>query len=107
MIVLAGRGPLGSGMEETYQLTSALKFLPFGRHVGLITDARFSGVSTGACIGYFSPEALEENFRAVLDELQRAKPASAKGRYLRKITVSSTMGPGVKVDINRLRPDTV
>ena len=53
----------------------------------------------------FDPEALEVNFRAVLDELQRAKPASAKGRYLRKITVSSTMGPGVKVDTNRLRPE--
>ncbi len=59
VIVLAGRGPLGSGMEETYQLTSALKFLPFGRHVALITDARFSGVSTGACIGHVSPEALD------------------------------------------------
>src|SRR6476659_2098122 len=53
----------------------------------------------------FEPDALEANFRAVLDELQRAKPASAKGRYLRKITVTSTMGPGVKVDTNRLRPD--
>lgn len=53
----------------------------------------------------FEPDALEANFRAVLDELQRAKPAAAKGRYLRKITVSSTMGPGVKVDTNRLRPD--
>jgi large subunit ribosomal protein L1 len=40
----------------------------------------------------------------VVDELQRAKPASAKGRYLRKITVSSTMGPGVRVDTGRLRP---
>ena len=59
VIVLAGRGPLGSGMEETYQVTSALKFLPFGRHVALITDARFSGVSTGACVGHVSPEALE------------------------------------------------
>ncbi|MEY4230907.1 MAG: ribosomal protein [Actinomycetota bacterium] len=53
----------------------------------------------------FEPDALEANFRAVLDELQRAKPASAKGRYLRKITISSTMGPGVKVDTNRLRPE--
>jgi large subunit ribosomal protein L1 len=52
----------------------------------------------------FDPDALETNFRAVLDELQRAKPASAKGRYLRKITVSSTMGPGVRVDTGRLRP---
>jgi large subunit ribosomal protein L1 len=54
----------------------------------------------------FEPPALETNFRAVLDELQRAKPASAKGRYLRKITVSSTMGPGVRIDVNRLRPET-
>ncbi|MCU1371566.1 MAG: rplA [Ilumatobacteraceae bacterium] len=53
----------------------------------------------------FSPEALEENFRAVLDELQRAKPASAKGRYLKKISVSSTMGPGVKIDSTRLKPE--
>jgi large subunit ribosomal protein L1 len=53
----------------------------------------------------FEPAALEANFRAVLDELQRAKPASAKGRYLRKITISSTMGPGVKIDTNRLRPE--
>lgn len=59
VIVLAGRGPLGTGMEETYQLTSALKFLPIGLHVALVTDARFSGVSTGACIGHISPEALE------------------------------------------------
>lgn len=58
VLVLAGRGPMGSGMEETYQLTSALKFLPFGKHVALLTDARFSGVSTGACIGHVSPEAL-------------------------------------------------
>ena len=54
----------------------------------------------------FEPDALETNFRAVLDELQRAKPAAAKGRYLRKITISSTMGPGVRVDTNRLKPDT-
>lgn len=58
IIVLMCRGPMGSGMEETYQLTSALKHLPFGKSVALITDARFSGVSTGACIGHVSPEAL-------------------------------------------------
>ena len=58
VIVLVGRGPLGTGMEETYQLTSALKHLPFGREVALVTDARFSGVSTGACIGHVGPEAL-------------------------------------------------
>lgn len=58
IMVLIGRGPSGTGMEETYQLTSALKHLPFGKRVSLITDARFSGVSTGACIGHVGPEAL-------------------------------------------------
>jgi putative YjhG/YagF family dehydratase len=58
VIILIGRGPLGCGMEETYQLTSALKFLPWGKEVALITDARFSGVSTGACVGHVGPEAL-------------------------------------------------
>jgi putative YjhG/YagF family dehydratase len=58
VVVLMGRGPMGAGMEETYQLTSALKYLDFGKHVAVVTDARFSGVSTGACIGHVSPEAL-------------------------------------------------
>src|SRR5204863_2658977 len=58
VVVLMCRGPMGSGMEETYQVTSALKHLDFGKHVAVITDARFSGVSTGACIGHVSPEAL-------------------------------------------------
>jgi len=58
VLVLAGCGPMGTGMEETYQLTSALKHLPFGKRVALLTDARFSGVSTGACVGHFGPEAL-------------------------------------------------
>jgi putative YjhG/YagF family dehydratase len=58
IMVLIGRGPMGCGMEETYQITSALKYLSFGKEVALITDARFSGVSTGACIGHVGPEAL-------------------------------------------------
>ncbi|MEO6785841.1 MAG: dihydroxy-acid dehydratase, partial [Chthoniobacteraceae bacterium] len=58
VLVIAGIGPMGTGMEETYQVTSALKHLPFGKHVALLTDARFSGVSTGACIGHIGPEAL-------------------------------------------------
>ena len=58
VIVLIGRGPLGCGMEETYQITSALKYLSFGKEVALVTDARFSGVSTGACVGHVGPEAL-------------------------------------------------
>jgi xylonate dehydratase len=58
ILVLAGVGPLGTGMEETYQITGALKFLPHGKHVALLTDARFSGLSTGACIGHIGPEGL-------------------------------------------------
>jgi dihydroxyacid dehydratase/phosphogluconate dehydratase len=58
VMVLIGRGPIGAGMEETYQVTSALKHLDIGKTVTLITDARFSGVSTGACIGHVGPEAL-------------------------------------------------
>ena len=58
VLVLAGIGPMGTGMEETYQVTAALKQLPFASQVAVITDARFSGVSTGACIGHVSPEAL-------------------------------------------------
>jgi putative YjhG/YagF family dehydratase len=58
VIALIGCGPMGTGMEETYQLTSALKYLPEGKTIALITDARFSGVSTGACIGHVGPEAL-------------------------------------------------
>ncbi|MEN6608723.1 MAG: dihydroxy-acid dehydratase, partial [Bryobacteraceae bacterium] len=58
IVVLIGRGPMGSGMEETYQITSSLKYLDFGKHVAVLTDARFSGVSTGACIGHVAPEAL-------------------------------------------------
>ncbi len=58
IIVLICRGPLGAGMEETYQITSALRYLDWGKQVAVITDARFSGVSTGACIGHVGPEAL-------------------------------------------------
>ncbi len=57
MVLICG-GPMGSGMQEIYQITSALKHLHFGKHVAVITDARFSGVSTGACVGHVSPEAL-------------------------------------------------
>ena len=58
ILVLICRGPLGSGMEEIYEVTSALKHLSFGKQIAVITDARFSGVSTGACIGHVTPEAL-------------------------------------------------
>jgi putative YjhG/YagF family dehydratase len=58
VLVLICRGPLGAGMEEIYEITSALKHLSFGKHIAVLTDARFSGVSTGACIGHVGPEAL-------------------------------------------------
>jgi putative YjhG/YagF family dehydratase len=58
VLVMIGLGPMGTGMEETYQVTSALKYIPWGKHVPVLTDARFSGVSTGACIGHIGPEAL-------------------------------------------------
>jgi xylonate dehydratase len=58
VVVITGVGPLGTGMEETYQVTGALKHLPFGKHVALLTDARFSGLSTGACVGHIAPEGL-------------------------------------------------
>jgi xylonate dehydratase len=58
VVALVGRGPLGAGMEEVYQVTSALKYLEFASTVALVTDARFSGVSSGPCIGHVGPEAL-------------------------------------------------
>ncbi len=58
VLVLICNGPKGAGMQETYQITAALKQLPHCKHVAVLTDARFSGVSTGACIGHVSPEAL-------------------------------------------------
>jgi putative YjhG/YagF family dehydratase len=58
VIVLICGGPAGAGMQEIYQITAALKQLSHCKHVAVLTDARFSGVSTGACIGHISPEAL-------------------------------------------------
>jgi putative YjhG/YagF family dehydratase len=58
VVALIGRGPLGAGMEEVYQVTSALKYLTFAATVALVTDARFSGVSSGPCVGHVGPEAL-------------------------------------------------
>ena len=58
VIILCGRGPMGAGMEEVAQVSLALKHLDWGKKVALLTDARFSGMSTGACIGHISPEAL-------------------------------------------------
>ncbi|MEY4373079.1 MAG: ribosomal protein, partial [Actinomycetota bacterium] len=75
-----------------------------GGKVEYRTD-RYGNVHVPLGKASFSPDQLDQNFRAVLDELQRAKPASAKGKYLKKIVVSSTMGPGIKMDLNRLKPE--
>ncbi|MEO1055505.1 MAG: 50S ribosomal protein L1 [Actinomycetota bacterium] len=75
-----------------------------GGKVEYRTD-RYGNVHVPVGKASFEPDALETNFRAVLDELQRVKPASSKGRYLKKITLSSTMGPGVRVDTNRLKAE--
>jgi large subunit ribosomal protein L1 len=53
----------------------------------------------------FTPEQLSQNYFAALDEVLRLKPSASKGRYLRKITVSTTMGPGIPVDTNKTKPD--
>jgi large subunit ribosomal protein L1 len=75
-----------------------------GGKVEYRTD-RYGNVHVPLGKATFDVEALEQNFRAVIDELNRAKPASAKGRYMKKITVSSTMGPGVRIDTGRLRAE--
>jgi len=58
VMLLICDGPMGSGMEEVYEITASLKHMEWGKHVALVTDARFSGLSTGACIGHVGPEAL-------------------------------------------------
>ena len=73
-----------------------------GGKVEYRTD-RYGNVAVPIGKASFTPAALLDNFRAVVDELNRAKPAAAKGRYMRRVTVSSTMGPGVKIDPGRLR----
>ena len=70
-----------------------------GGKVEYRTD-RYGNVQVPIGKASFEQSKLEANYTAVLDELQRARPSSAKGRYLRKISISSTMGPGVKVDVS-------
>jgi xylonate dehydratase len=112
VLVLCGRGPLGSGMEETYQITSALKYISWGREVAVLTDARFSGVSTGACIGHIGPEALAggpigklrdgDLIRIMIDRNQ------LKGT-IDFIGTSNSLSPGGRGqgegDFNQLTPD--
>ena len=73
-----------------------------GGKVEYRTD-RYGNVQVPIGKASFDLPALEANFRAVLDELQRAKPASAKGRYIKGVSVSSTMGPGLRLDPTRTK----
>ncbi|MEL6893215.1 MAG: 50S ribosomal protein L1 [Actinomycetota bacterium] len=75
-----------------------------GGKVEYRTD-RYGNVQVPVGKASFEPAALTQNFFAIVDELNRAKPASAKGRYIKKVTVSATMGPGVRIDIGRLKAD--
>jgi len=107
--VLGPRGLMPNPKTGTVTMDVAKAVSDFkGGKVEYRTTARSNGV-VQVPIGKasFPVESLESNFRAVLDELQRVKPAAAKGKYVKKITVSSTMGPGVRVDTNRIRPETV
>ncbi|HEY7628393.1 MAG TPA: 50S ribosomal protein L1 [Ilumatobacteraceae bacterium] len=103
--VLGPRGLMPNPKTGTVTQDVARAVAEFkGGKVEYRTD-RYGNVHVTIGKASFEPAKLEANFRAVLDELQRAKPAAAKGRYLKKISISSTMGPGIKVDTNRLRPE--
>ncbi|MGD9702797.1 MAG: 50S ribosomal protein L1 [Acidimicrobiia bacterium] len=102
--VLGPRGLMPNPKTGTVTQDVARAVTEFkGGKVEYRTD-RYGNVHVPIGKASFTPDALEQNLRALLDELQRAKPASAKGRYLRKISLASTMGPGIKIDTARLRP---
>ena len=112
VLVLCCRGPMGSGMEETYQLTSALKYLSWGKQVAVITDARFSGVSTGACVGHVSPEALAGGPIGKLRDGDRIRIVIDRNRLEGTIDLvgdeSGEYGPewgNVELDARPMRPD--
>ena len=103
--VLGPRGLMPNPKTGTVTTDVARAVSEFkGGKVEYRTD-RYGNVHVQLGRASFDEAKLEANFRAVIDEIQRAKPASAKGRYIKKITVSPTMGPGVRVDINRLKPE--
>jgi large subunit ribosomal protein L1 len=95
---LGPRGLMPNPKTGTVTLDVARAVTEFkGGKVEYRTD-KYGNVQVPIGKASFEQSALEANFLAVLDELQRARPASAKGRYIKKINVSSTMGPGIKVD---------
>jgi dihydroxyacid dehydratase/phosphogluconate dehydratase len=99
VMVLICCGPAGAGMQEIYQITSALKALPFGKHVAVLTDARFSGVSTGACIGHISPEALAGGALGKLKDGDQIEIVIDRKKLIGTIdfvgTASGTMAPDI------------
>ncbi|HEX6237978.1 MAG TPA: 50S ribosomal protein L1 [Acidimicrobiales bacterium] len=102
--VLGPRGLMPNPKSGTVTPDVAKAVTEFkGGKVEYRTD-RYGNVHVPIGKASFPPEALLENFRAVVDELNRAKPAAAKGRYIKRVTVSSTMGPGIRMDPARLRP---
>ncbi len=115
VLVLIGCGPTGTGMEETYQLTSALKHIKWGKHVTIVTDARFSGVSTGACIGHVGPEALAggpigkvrdgDIIEVIVDRQTLDGSVNLKGEQAAHELASRPMQPGLAPD-PRLPDDT-
>jgi large subunit ribosomal protein L1 len=101
--VLGPRGLMPNPKSGTVTPDVAKAVADFkGGKVEYRTD-RYGNVHVPIGKASFTADALLQNFRAVIDELNRAKPASAKGRYMRRVTVSSTMGPGIKIDPARLR----
>ena len=101
--VLGPRGLMPNPKTGTVTTDVARAVAEFkGGRVEYRTD-KFGNVHVPVGRVSFGRSALLDNIRAVIDELQRAKPAAAKGRYIRSVTLASTMGPGVKVDPNRLR----
>lgn len=103
--VLGPRGLMPNPKTGTVTTDVARAVSEFkGGKVEYRTD-RYGNIAVPVGKVSFEPDALETNLRAVVEELQRVKPASSKGRYLKKISLSSTMGPGVKIDAARLRPD--
>ena len=100
IIVLICRGPMGAGMEEIYQITSALRYLPFGKEVAVITDARFSGVSTGACIGHVGPEALADGPIGRVLEGDRVRIEVDREELTGRIDLVGDVNGDVNVDLS-------
>ena len=103
--VLGPRGLMPNPKTGTVTTDPARAVVEFkGGRVEYRTD-RYGNVHVPVGKVSFDEAALATNLNAIVDELHRAKPAGSKGRYMRRLTISSTMGPGIKVDPNRVRAD--